>query len=308
MVTYTILYRAEGQNGSRNEPALAEGACSQPLSFVTYRKEVRAGADHRGFFFRNAEKFEHKHPLSGVLPVRIEAPHPHSGSLDRDEFFDRETGLFHFCSQFVGVVKECRREILRIVRRIAVLAVPQVLPDNLDKCRISEQVACHAAQKGCETGYRPSEDETARAQHAECFDQTRQPICPYRQVIEGAKQGIYAAIGVAKITGIACRATRQWVCRLGFRGSARSLDVVRDRVDEMDFMPLPCQPQGVYARCASYVENDGSRLRQASPDEVLRSDALQFSRATGKTLGFVYIGVVIEHLRRQRVIHLSGGS
>jgi hypothetical protein len=34
------------------------------------------------------------------------------------------------------------------------------------------------------------------------------------------------------------------------------LNVVRDKVDEVDFMTPPRQPQSGHARRASYVEND----------------------------------------------------
>jgi hypothetical protein len=40
-------------------------------------------------------------------------------------------------------------------------------------------------------------------------------------------------------------------------------------------------------------------------DKALRANALQFSRSFEKTSGFLNIAIVIEHLRRQCVIHSS---
>jgi hypothetical protein len=78
---------------------------------------------NHGLFFQGTQKFEQKHSPSRVVPARIETLHPHNGALGGRQFFDRETGLSHLGSQFVGWRKNVVREVLRIVRRVTMLAV-----------------------------------------------------------------------------------------------------------------------------------------------------------------------------------------
>src|SRR5262249_25548452 len=146
--------------------------------------------------------------------------------------------------------KEGRREIHRMVHRVAMLPIRQITIDDLHEGGIVKQSLAQTIESRGEARNAHGEHETSRMQDAMRFAKGSEPVCPLSQMIQRTKQEhhIDARVRALQATGV----TNLYLCEGSVRLRLRSLPcqfhMQGNGIDEMHFIALFRQPAGIHAR------------------------------------------------------------
>src|SRR5579859_1858891 len=94
-----------------------------------------------GVLLHRPKQLQEQLALLRRVPVARKVAHEPSRPFYADQLLDVKPGFFHLQLQLIGMVKESRCEISRVVGRIAVLTALQIFPENTDKSGIRHQIA-----------------------------------------------------------------------------------------------------------------------------------------------------------------------
>src|SRR5262245_14749795 len=86
------------------------------------------------------------------------------------------------------MVEERVHEIVWLLGWVTVLAVDEILPDDLSELWIFEKAAAQAVERGREPRDRCRQQDAARSKNATRFTQRLEAVSPVRQMIEWPKQ------------------------------------------------------------------------------------------------------------------------
>lgn len=133
-----------------------------------------------------------------------------------------EVRLAKLARQIVGMMKKRGREIIRALRRIAVLAVEQVLPQDRNVGGIFDQSARQAVDQRGKARIGRGEDDATALDSAWPLAQRTEPLAGVGQAMQrGEKQdGIGAGLGEFQPTGV----TKRRGCERGTGAGAAGSD------------------------------------------------------------------------------------
>lgn len=176
--------------------------------------------------------------------------------------------LVSFLGELGWMVEKGGGEPVGSIGRVAVLAVLEVLVDDLSKCGIKDETTGDAVHQGGESRDRRPEHQAAGFEDPGGLREGLDPIGTLDEVVERAKEenGIAGAIWLVQGTGIADRGTeqRRRPCPL-----ASLVDLVFDGINQMDIMALRSEPCRIRAGRAAHVEDPQGRGRQMSGEDFL---------------------------------------
>src|ERR1700730_12311344 len=98
-----------------------------------------------------------------AIPDRVEKP---GWPLDGKRLLVPKTCLLHFSLQFFRCMKEGSSAIHRMVMRVAMLTIQEILLHNLHKLSIIKPAMKHTIHKGSKTRNAYSEHQATGAQYA----------------------------------------------------------------------------------------------------------------------------------------------
>ena len=116
------------------------------------------------------------------------------------------------------MMKEGGREIQRVVRRVAMLPLHQVVLDDLGEGRIVKPALAQPIERKGEAGNAHGEQQASRSQDTMRFLQSREPINSLGQVIHRTKQEHHIAafiwaLEAASVTDLYTGQGSVWLCR-----------------------------------------------------------------------------------------------
>jgi hypothetical protein len=97
---------------------------------------MRANSQQAWLRFQDPGNLQKSLAVIRIVPPLIEVCDEPSGALDSVETGQGEAGVSNFAPQFIRMVEECIRKIVRIARRIPMLAVFQVPIDDVRESSI----------------------------------------------------------------------------------------------------------------------------------------------------------------------------
>jgi hypothetical protein len=192
-----------------------------------------------------------------------------AGSLERDKIVQDESGRADLAPQLLRPVEEGAREVLRPVRRVAVLAVDEVPLHNPLEVGVREEHSPEAVEKGGEAGDSGGEEEAARPQDPPGLAESGQALAAPQQVVERPQQQdhIHAGAGLLQSARLSPPHAGQGG-RLSRGGPLGLLHVEGHGVNEVDLIP-PCgQPERVSPGRAPPVQDHGGGGRQVAGEEL----------------------------------------
>src|SRR5262249_26320163 len=107
--------------------------------FSPYRHEMRTRAQNRMFMLDLSNRFQQTPALRLIGPQIVKIAGQPSRPFNGDQFFHAKSSFSHLRRQFLGPVKEGRGEVLRIARRISMLALGKVSLQDRSKERFVEE-------------------------------------------------------------------------------------------------------------------------------------------------------------------------
>src|SRR5207248_8090894 len=107
---------------------------------------------------------------------------------DSVEAARHKTSVSGLEAQFIGMVKKRVHEVLRMVGGISVLAIFQVLIDDVCEARVLQKPPAQAIHGGREAGYPNSKENAAGLEHASRFHQSAKAILSIDQMIQRAEE------------------------------------------------------------------------------------------------------------------------
>jgi len=168
---------------------------------------------------------------------------------------------------------------MRIVGRIPVLPILQILAQNFDESRIAHEIAGKPIHERRKSRNRSCEHSTAAAQNAMRLTQRLQSVRSLRQVIQRPQHehAVATCILLLDLASIAHRAARDRKLCLRPRSFFRLLDMLRHRIAQVHLITLPRQPQRMYACRAANIQNSRRRFRQMPRQHILCPNPLQLA-------------------------------
>src|SRR5580698_9749334 len=110
--------------------------------------EMRARSDDRRLFFYFREHLKKSLALRGVGEGRAEGGGPPGRSLDAENLDIAEIDVLNFRAQLLGAVKIGGREVIRGVRRIAMLTGREVASHQLPELLIGKETGGEPIHQG----------------------------------------------------------------------------------------------------------------------------------------------------------------
>src|ERR1700684_1966142 len=124
--------------------SILRGAVAPDLfypSLLSTPEHVRRRAEQRPLLLDGSQKLQQQRPFLRIIPVLREIPHHPNRALDRNNLLERKSRFFNFTLQLVRMMKKRRRKVMRIVGRVPVLPILQILPQDLNKQRVADEIA-----------------------------------------------------------------------------------------------------------------------------------------------------------------------
>jgi hypothetical protein len=155
----------------------------------------------------------------GNLKVCFEAREQPRRSLHRANPLHVQRRFFQLRFEILGPVEVRRREVVRIARRVSMLAVDQVALDDPSERRVVCVMRPQSIEHRRVTADRRREEHAPRSKDAAGFPKDHHALATLGEVIQGAEQQhhVGALVRPARAAGIAQRRTFQWELRLAIQ-------------------------------------------------------------------------------------------
>src|SRR5580704_7371859 len=107
---------------------------------------------------------------------------------------------------------------------------------------------------------------------------------------------VYTLLRPRNLSGIPGATTGNWMSMLGTGRLPRLFDMMRNGINQMNFVSFARQPQSMHARSSSDVKDFGAGFWQVSTEDVLGSQPLELADAFCKALRLSDFAIVFQHL------------
>jgi hypothetical protein len=151
---------------------------------MSYREEMRAGAEQGRFGFETAENGEQTIASLVVTQNIFKLRHRPTEALDRQDLGFDESRIEHFSKQILRSVKKGCCEVLRMVGGVAVLTISEITFDDLVEIRVGQKIAHGAVDGRGESGDGGREQQAARPQDSTGFLESLDSVLSGDEVVE----------------------------------------------------------------------------------------------------------------------------
>lgn len=238
---------------------------------------MAAQSQHRGFALNGARCIEDGFPSILGIPSLTEMAQPSGEAFETDQLDDFEAGLFEFAPKLLWIMEKGRREPMRAIIWIAVLALGEIPLDDLPELGIEEEPSGQTIEERGKAADRRHRNQPTRHNHAQALAQSLLPVVMVRQVVHRSEHesDIDALVGHREVSCIAD------LCRYSSRTEIAfdSLNMTRRQVNDVNVVAAFGEPRCVNAGTTANIQYPCGRSWEVTPKDLLGSHELELAES-----------------------------